>query len=391
MPQPAARTRTAAPVIGWDRARDLAARHGTPLHVVSLPVLARNYRAFAERLPGVRVHYAAKANRCPEVLSYLQLLGSALDVCTPGEARAGLAAGFSPTRMIHTHPCKTERNLAESYALGVRTFVYDAADELPKFLRHAPDARLLLRVAQHGGAALDLSKKFGCAAGRVADLLAAARSLGLAVRGLSFHLGSQCLDPDAFGPVLAAVRAFYDADRAAGGRMDTLDIGGGPPAPYRDPAAIPSLADYLSAVRTHLDAHFGDLRLSVLAEPGRCLVAEAVTAVVRVIGRAVRGGVLWYYLDDGVYGTFSDRDADRCPYPILAERAAARPHGPCVLAGQTCDSLDVVAEGRALPSDLEVGELLLVPSVGAYTLVSATTFNGFDPPTVVAVNSLPPG
>ena len=167
MPGPDARTRTAAPVIGWDRARDLAARHGTPLHVVSRPVLSRNYRAFAERLPGVRVHYAAKANRCPEVLAHLSLIGSALDVCTPGEVRAGLAAGFPAARMIHTHPCKTERNLAESYALGVRTFVYDAADELPKFVRSAPDARLLLRVAQSGGAMLDLSKKFGCAGGRV--------------------------------------------------------------------------------------------------------------------------------------------------------------------------------------------------------------------------------
>ena len=389
MPTPAP-PRTATPVIGWDRARRLAERHGTPLHVVSRPALAAGVRAFAERLPGVRVHYAAKANRAHEILSHLQFLGAALDVCTPGEVKAGLAAGFSPARMIHTHPCKTDWNLARSHALGVRTFVYDTADELPKFARLAPDADLLLRVAAHGGAVIDLSKKFGCPPAHAPALLAAARSLGLSVRGLSFHLGSQCLDPAGFGPVLAGMRDIFDRDAAAGGRMDTLDIGGGPPAPYRDPAALPALADYLAAVKGHLDAHFGDLRLRLLAEPGRCLVAEAVTAVVRVVARQVRGDRTWYFIDDGIYGTFSDRDADRCPYPVLAEAAARRPSAPCVLAGQTCDSLDIVWEDRHLPADLEVGELLLVPSVGAYTLVSATTFNGFDPPAVVAVDHPPP-
>jgi ornithine decarboxylase len=221
---------------------------------------------------------------------------------------------------------------------------------------------------------------------RAGDLLRAARSLSLDVRGLSFHLGSQCEDPDAFGPVLESVRRIYDADRKGGGDLDTLDIGGGPPAPYREPAEIASLPDYLSVVKGHLDAHFGDLPLRVLAEPGRALVADAVTAIVRVVGRSVRGGVPWYFIDDGIYGTFSDRDADRCPYPVLAEAAGGRPLAACVLAGQTCDSLDLVWEGRHLPADLEVGELLLVPSVGAYTHVSATTFNGYEPPAVVAVD-----
>lgn len=389
MPPPSA-TRAAAPVIGWDAARTLAERHGTPLHVVAPRVLADNVRAFTEELPGVRVHYAAKANCCPAVLACLRAAGVSLDVCTPAEVRAGLAAGFSRGQMIHTHPLKTDRNLAESYALGVRTFVYDAADELPKLSRLAPAADLLLRVAAHGGAALDLSKKFGCPPAAVAELLAAARHFGLRVRGLSFHLGSQCLDPDAFGRVLADVRRLYDADDA--GRpgsappLDVLDIGGGPPAPYREPAAIPSLAAYLATVKTHLDAQFGDRPVTVLAEPGRCLVAEAVTAVVRVVGRSVRGGVPWVFIDDGIYGTFSDRDADRCPYPVLAERADTRPAAPCVLAGQTCDSLDLVWEDRPLPTDLAVGELLLVPSVGAYSHVSATAFNGFPPPAVVVAD-----
>lgn len=391
MPPDATRavTRKASPVLGWKLARSLAAQYGTPLQVVSRKVVARNYRAFESRLPGVTVCYAAKANRCPEVLGQLRQLGSSLDVCTPAEIRAGLSAGFGPDRMLHTHPCKTERNLFESYSAGVRWFVYDGAPELDKLARTAPDAQLLLRVAERSDAELDLSKKFGCAPAHVLPLLAAAKSRRLAVRGLSFHLGSQCLDPDDFKPVLASVRGLLDAARKAGHPLDTIDIGGGPPSPYADPPEIPTLEDYLGTVHGHLTASFGGTGVRVLAEPGRCVVGDAVTAVVRVLGKAIRGDKLWYYLDDGIYGTFSGLNGGKCPYPILAENQGSRRSVPCVLAGPTCDSVDVVAEGRPMPIDLEPGELLLVPCVGAYSHACATTFNGIDVPRVAAIDTDP--
>jgi ornithine decarboxylase len=386
MPAPPPPTRSAAPILTWKLARQLAAAHGTPLQVVSRRRLTRNYRAFATRLPGATVCYAAKANRAPEVLSHLQRLGGSLDVCTPAEVRAGLAAGFGPDRMLHTHPCKTPGNLAESFAAGVRWFVYDAEPELDKLARLAPDAQLLLRLAERSGADIDLSKKFGCDPAAAPALLAAARRRGLAVKGLSFHLGSQCLDPEDFGPVLKNVRAVYDAARAAGHALEVVDIGGGPPAPYKDPPAIMPLGAYLGVVQGHLTRHFGGTGVRVLAEPGRAVVADAVTAVVRVLAKTRKGSKTWYVLDDGLYGTWSGLFGAPPPYPILAENAATRRHARCVLAGPTCDSLDVVGDGVEMPADLAVGELLLVPSVGAYSLACATSFNGIDPPRVVAID-----
>lgn len=390
MPPTPERTRSPESVLSWKLARQLAAKYGTPLQVVNRRALSRNWRAFETRLPGVGVCYAAKANRSPEILAHLRRLGSSLDVCTPVEVRAGLSAGFGPDQMVHTHPCKTLDNLSASYAAGVRWFVYDAAAELEKVARLAPDAQLLLRVAQSSGKAeLDLSKKFGCTPADAAALLARARDLKLTVRGFSFHVGSQCLDPDAFGAALDSVRGLYDRARAAGHRLDTIDLGGGFPAPTRQAPAVAPLSDYLGVVHGHLTRAFGGTGVRVLAEPGRGLVADAVTAVVRVLARSVRDGKLWYYLDDGVYGTFSGLFGDPCPYPVLAENAARRRRGPCVLAGPTCDSIDVVAGDWRLPTDLGPGELLLVPCVGAYSHACATTFNGIDPPRVVAVDSDP--
>jgi ornithine decarboxylase len=387
MPPTGPTTRKAAPVISWEEALRLVARYGTPLQVVSRPAVAANVAAFRNQLAGVTVCYAAKANRCPEILSQLQTLGISLDVCTPVEVKAGLAAGFTPDRMLHTHPCKTEDNLTQSYAAGVRWFVYDNADELPKIARLAPDAQVLLRVAAKSSADIDLSKKFGCDPDAVPALLTAAKAARVRVRGFSFHLGSQCLNPDDYGPVLAMIRTLYDAAIAAGHRLDTIDIGGGFPGPYKTPATIPSLGDYLSTVQGHLSQAFLGTGVKVLAEPGRAIVADAVTAVVRVIGKSVKQGRPWYVLDDGIYGTFSALFGEPVPYPILAANGAARPRRACVLTGPTCDSLDIIADDCLMPADLRVGEILLVPSVGAYSLVCATTFNGIELPRVVSTDS----
>ena len=375
--------RSARPVISFAAARRLAARHGTPLLVVSRSALARSYRAVEANLPGVELFYAAKANPDRKVLRALRELGSSVDVCSPHEARQALRAGFTPEAMIHTHPCKTVRNLVESYALGIRWFTFDSASELPKLAQHAPDASLLLRLAvSSSSCVVDLSAKFGAGTQEALSLLRRAIRMGLRVRGLAFHVGSQCLSPADFTRALREVRPLWDEASDAGLPLEVLDIGGGIPAPYRQ-AVLPT-EDYCQALSASLQETFGDLPVRLIAEPGRCLCAEAVTLITSVIGKSVRRGRTWYFLDDGACGSFSGQLYDHADFPLMAERAKHRPLSPCVVAGPTCDSADVVARDQLLP-DLEIGELLLVPSMGAYTSASASNFNGLGPARSVAV------
>lgn len=374
--QVATQLRTAEPVLSFDQARSLAACYGTPILALSRSVLARNYHAMKASLPNVELFYAAKANPDRNILSTLRKLGCSVDVCSPGEAKQAFKARFQPEAMLHTHPCKTVRNLVECYGQGIRWFIFDNAVELPKLVEHAPEANLLLRLATSSNSSIiNLSAKFGTTRHEAVPLMKRAAQLGLKVRGISFHVGSQCTSPRDFASALRDTRRIWDKATAAGLQLEVLDIGGGFPAPYRE--AILTMEDYCQALAEALDAHFGDLPVRVIAEPGRGLVADAVTLVTRVIGKSIRGGTTWYIIDDGLYGSFSGKVYDHADFPLIAESAEHRPVSPCVVAGPTCDSTDVVARDQPLP-ELDVGELLLVPTMGAYTSASASCFNGLD-------------
>ena len=375
--------RFAEPVVGFDDARVLAERYGTPLLVVSRSRLTQNYQAMRSALPGVEFFYAAKANPEYYILRTLCELGCSVDVCSYGEMKAALKAGFSTDMMLHTHPCKTERNLMDCYAEGCRWFVYDSRPELDKIARLTPDVNLLLRLAMSSTSSMiNLSAKFGAAPHDAVDLLLDARRAGLNVRGMSFHVGSQCLNPDDFHRAFVLARQIWDEAAAFGIELEVLDIGGGLPAPYR--SAVLTLEDYCRTLNETLTATFGDLPVRLIAEPGRGMSADVITLVTRVLGKQVRGGLPWYIIDDGLYGSFSGIVYDHTEFPLLAENASDRSIGPCVVAGPTCDSSDVVCRDQELP-DLEIGELLLVPTMGAYTSASASNFNGLDLARVIEV------
>jgi len=380
----APRFRSATPVLSFPEARRLTARYGSPLLVVSRSTLTHTYQTLKANLPDVELFYAAKSNGDRLILNTLRKLGCSIDVCSPREMRQAIRAGFSTEAMIHTHPCKTVRNLVECYTEGIRWFTFDNSYELPKLIDHAPDARLLLRLAvSKTSSVIDLSAKFGASRQDAFPLLMRATELGLNVRGLSFHVGSQCLSPADFAGALAEARSIWDQAAAAGVELEVLDIGGGMPSPYRE--SILSLEEFCQSLSTALEETFGDIRPRIIAEPGRCLSAEAVTLVTSVIGKSVRGGRTWYLIDDGLYGSFSGKVYDHTDFPLIAEGAAERPLVPCVVAGPTCDSTDVVARDQPLP-ELDIGELLLVPTMGAYTSASATNFNGLEPARSVAID-----
>jgi ornithine decarboxylase len=313
----------------------------------------------------------------------LQQLGSSVDVCSHREALAALRAGFTPDMMIHTHPCKTPQNLQDCYAEGIRWFTFDSVSELPKLARYAPDASLLLRLAASSTSSMiNLSAKFGAAPEQARELLLQAKQAGLNVRGISFHVGSQCLCPSDFENALIHARWVWDEAAKIGVPLEVLDIGGGFPAPYR--SQVLTLDSYCASLANALDATFGDLPVRIIAEPGRGMCADTVTLVTKVIGTNVRHGLPWYFIDDGLYGSFSGIVFDHADFPLFAKNQEERPLHPCVVAGPTCDSSDVVTRDQLLP-ELEVGELLLVPSMGAYSAASASGFNGLDIARPIAV------
>jgi ornithine decarboxylase len=362
--------------------RRLTREFGSPLLILDCARVRTQYRSLRRALPGVDLHYALKPMPHPAVVRAVIEEGGWLDLATTGEVQLVAALGIAPARCIHTHPIKRARDIRNALGFGVRTFVADNADEVRKFARYGERSALLLRVSFRApGAVCDLSRKFGCDPEDALMLARLAASLGIDVQGFSFHVGSQ--SPDALKHVEAieaCARLLRLARRERLGSLDTLDIGGGFPIDYLQHAvAIRSFCAPIRAALAPLPK-----RVRVFAEPGRFIAGPAAIAVATVMGRARREGHWWYYLDDGLYSSYSGQLYDHARYPVESLRQGA-PLMPSVLAGPTCDSIDVIAENLMLPQ-LKVGDLIIGRAMGAYTWASASEFNFFPRATVVAVN-----
>ena len=360
----------------------LVARYGSPLLIVDCDVIRARYGRLAAALPGVDLHYALKPLPDPAVVAALKEVGGYFDLATSGEVELVRGAGVSPERCIHTHPIKRDSDIRDAIRYGVRLFVADNVDEIGKFVRHKRRTELLLRVAfRAADAVCDLSRKFGCDPEAVPELLAVARRLGVKVAGLSFHVGSQTPTPTMHVRAIEACGALIRAARAAGDTdLRIVDFGGGFPADYREPAM--PIEQFCTPIRESLAKLPEGLRL--IAEPGRYISAPAGTCVATVMGRAQRGGRWWYYLDDGIYGSFSGQLCDHAHYPVAALKEG-EDLLPSVLAGPTCDSIDVIDEEISLPL-LEAGDLVVGREMGAYTASTASDFNFIRRARIVAVN-----
>jgi ornithine decarboxylase len=359
----------------------LIARYGSPLVMVDCDVIRAQYQALAAALPGVDLHYALKPlpERC--VVNTLKDMGGFFDLATNGEVDLVRRAGVDPRRCIHTHPIKRDSDIREAVRFGVRTFVVDNPDELGKFVRHRARTDVLLRVAfRNSAAAADLSRKFGCDPESVPALLDLARQLGVKVAGLSFHVGSQTPTPNMHVEAIEECNRLIVSARAAGHSLTVLDIGGGFPIAYQAPQ-LP-IADFCAPIREALAALPEGLRL--IAEPGRFIVGPAGTGLATVIGRALRDEQWWFYLDDGLYGSYGGQMYDHAQYVIKPLRDDGS-RVNAVLAGPTCDSIDVVRDGIEFPL-LEIGDVIVGHAMGAYTSSSATDFNFIRRAKVIAVN-----
>jgi ornithine decarboxylase len=365
--------------------RRLVREYGSPLIILDCERVRVQVRKLKRALPRVELHYALKAMPHPAVVETVLAEDGHLDLATTGEVQLAQRLGVDPARCIHTHPIKRPADIANALQFGVRLFVADNPDEVRKFAHLTDRAELLLRVSfRNPGAMVDLSRKFGCDPEELLELARLAARLGVRVRGLSFHVGSQVRDAarhvEAVG---ACMKLMARARHERLGSFDMLDIGGGFPIDYVQP--VQDIGRFCAPLRAALARL--PRRVRVIAEPGRYIVGPAAIGIATVMGRARREGHWWYYLDDGLYGAYSGQLFDHVRYPIEPLRAEGE-RLPSVLAGPTCDSIDVIAENLMLPP-LKVGDLVAGRAMGAYTWACATEFNFFPKPAVVAVNRHP--
>ena len=359
----------------------LVKRYGSPLFIIDAARIRAQFRRLAGALPQVDLHYALKPLPNAAVIRALKDEGAFFDLATNGEIDLVRRAGVPPKRCIHTHPIKRDSDIRNALTYGVDTFVVDNPDELRKFVKYRGRASLLIRVSFRSPKAVcDLSKKFGCSPEAVAGLLDLAAELRIKIDGLSFHVGSQTLDPGMYVHAIDVCRELMNLAVQKGHRLGVLDIGGGFPVGYAG-KAMP-IEEYCAPIRRALGQLAPGLR--VIAEPGRYIAAPAAVAVSTVMGRAMRDGRWWYYLDDGMYGTYSGQMYDHARYPIEALAAPSETY-PSVLAGPTCDSIDIISEAVDLPK-LALGDLIVGREMGAYTWASASDFNFFPRATVLALD-----
>ena len=361
---------------------ELVSQYGSPLLLLDCQVVREQYQLLKRALPNVTLHFALKPLPHDAVVKTLLNEGASFDLASNGEVDMVQRQGVNPLNTIHTHPIKRDSDIQYAMNYGCNRFVIDGINELEKFEVYKDKVELFLRLSfPNADAFADLSKKFGCNVDAAIGILQKANELGIKIHGLSFHVGSQTQDAQRY--VFAIERCIELINKIKTENLPnitTLDIGGGFPVAYDDDEL--NIIDFCEPIRCALSNV--DKQIQLLAEPGRFIVGPAVMSIASVMGQAMRSGQPWYYLDDGVYGSFSGILFDHGHYPIDVLNNEG-PKVSSVLAGPTCDSIDVIDEDILLPK-LKDGDLIITRMMGAYTSATATDFNFFKKANIVALN-----
>jgi ornithine decarboxylase len=382
------------PHIGHSRKKhlqDLAAQHGTPIFVIDHEKIRENYREFRAHMPDIQIYFAVKANSNPEIVKTLYDMGSSFDVASMPE--------FMLVHENIKHMPKKERQewiwdkiIYANTIKPIETLealdqykplvTFDNIYELRKIQEHAPHAGLVLRLrVPNTGSMVELSSKFGAEPGEAVDLIISAFEMGLDVEGLSFHVGSQCTNFENYMMALQlSANIIKEIEDRTGRKIRILDIGGGFPVKYHP--GIRSIRTLAKKLNTEIKRLFPK-DMQILAEPGRFLVANTSTLVAKVVGKAIRDGKPCYYINDGVYHTYSGQVFDHINYPVLSFRTG--PTQISAVFGPTCDAFDTITLSAELP-ELDIGDLVYSENIGAYSHASSTYFNGFPPAKVVHIN-----
>ncbi|GAA2453635.1 type III PLP-dependent enzyme [Actinomadura vinacea] len=360
----------------------------SPCLVIDLETVRDRYRALAGSWPEADLLYAVKANPAPEVVGLLARSGAGFDVASPGEVALCLAEGARPESLSYGNTIKKRADIEYAHSMGVRTFTTDSLQDLENIAAAAPGSSVFCRILlEDTGALTPFRGKFGCSPETAVRLLQRAAELGLRAGGVSFHVGSQQLDPRAWDAGIAEAATVTAKLAAAGTVLDALNIGGGLPGRYTQ--RTPPLRDYVAAIAESIDRHFGPMGADagtprLVLEPGRFIVGDAgllQTEVVLVADRGPADGRRWVYLDVGRYNGLAEAEGEAITYRIASPDKDGPP-GPVILAGPTCDGDDIIYQRNVyhLPTDLGPGDRLHILNAGAYTAsYSSVGFNGFPP------------
>ena len=361
----------------------LAQEHGTPLFIIDHEVIRENYRTFKKHLPRVQAYYAVKANSNQEIVKTLFEEGASFDVASYNEFMQvyEYIRHFEEKdqdfyiwdKIIFSNTVKDRETLRK-----IRRYkplvTFDNEDELRKIKEHCDTAGVVLRLKVPDiGSQVEMSSKFGAEPGDARRLIGQALDLGLVVEGLSFHVGSQCTTFDNYTAALdIAAQILHDA-RQRGHQVKIVDIGGGFPVPYD--ARVPQFEKLAGIINAECERLFPQ-DVELIAEPGRFMVATAAVLVSEIVGKARRDGKIFYYINDGVYQTFSGVVYDHW-IPNFHAFKSGRTE-VCAVVGPTCDSFDKISLSEQLPADLQIGDYLYTENIGAYSIASSTKFNGFE-------------
>jgi ornithine decarboxylase len=360
----------------------------TPSLVLDFATISHNYNRFTHSFPNGDVFYAMKANASFDIVQMVVNRGGGLEIASLAELEKSLRAGATGERIICSNPIKNPQFLQRMNDSGVYAVVVDSTFEVEKVARYMPGARVYVRLAvDNTGSVLPLAGKFGVDSDTALMLCDLAREHGLTPIGVSFHVGSQCLNPNNWVNAIAACGALWRRAAAHGHRFTFLDIGGGFPAGHYHDVTIPTIEAIGDAVNAAIVQHIPFTPdLFLVLEPGRGLSGEAGQLVTTVEGKAQRGEATWLYLDAGVFNGLMETFEGFPPVVrLLADDADDRPLVRYTLAGPSCDSSDVMARDMEMP-EVHIGERLIFIDVGAYTNEYAVPFNGFPIPEVVSLN-----
>jgi len=377
--------------------RDALAAADTDRIVYDLTGIEERYDQLIDQLPGVAVRFAIKACPIDEVVSALAARGAGCDAASPNEINQALRLGIPVERVHYGNTSKSDRNIADAYALGVRDFATDSVQDVAAIAAHAPGSRVFCRLAAGGeGALWGLSRKFGCSTADAVVVLETARDLGLIPAGLSVHVGSQQMRPEAWRTAFEDFARVISALSPRGIDLHYINLGGGLPAlGYLDrhgKPLEPPLDKIFATIRDGMQqlSELSGERLEFIAEPGRHLVADhgAIRAhVQRLSSRELLSGERqnWLYLSAGKYNGLYEMDElqYRLVFPTHEGAGTAVDRVPAAIAGPTCDSDDAYGDDGNMvevPAALASGDPVWILSSGAYAASYTTQgFNGFDP------------
>ncbi len=360
-----------------DIAKDIVQVAETPVLVVGSKIIKKNYQQLHAEMRDAAIFYAVKANPHEDIIRHLERFGAGFEIASNGELDLLIRLAIPPKRIISSNPTKDEAFIKMAHAYGVRVFAFDSREEVEKLSKYAPASKVYVRVSvSNDGSEWPLWRKYGVEVEDAVDLLSEARNQGLNPYGITFHIGSQCTNPAAWAEAIKKSGVLWNLAMSEGMEVFSLNIGGGFPIRYTRP--VPTIKEVTTVIKDTLREVFPK-GIELIVEPGRVLVGEAGLLVAKVIGKAMRNGQKWLYLDVGVFnGLMETVGGIKYPFGVSKESQL----GKFVLAGPSCDGFDVISEEVELPEP-EVGDRVYIKSAGAYTTAYASNFCGFSIPKTI--------